>query len=90
MKLDSSQFENQQVRLDGNEYNNCVFNSCTILYSGMGTVHLYECDFNNCKWQFDGPAANTINFLAGVYRMGGDFVRLVDTLIKSPHKANRA
>ena len=69
----SCTFENITVELDGNHYELCTFQNCEIIYKGMLPFNLIGCTFNGCKWKFDGPAANTVNFLKMMYKNMGDF-----------------
>jgi len=51
------------VDLDGNEFIKCSFNKCTIVYSGGEPPSLTECSFDYVKFEFQGPAKNTVAFL---------------------------
>lgn len=64
-------FHQSEHALDGNAYLACVFEGCTLIYRGYDGVTLTDCTFNACKWTFDGPASNTMRFLAGLYGLPG-------------------
>jgi len=70
--MDSS-FKDTVVTLDGIHYERCVFENCTIQYSGLGEFGLVGCSFNSCRWAFSGPAANTLTFMKHIYKDMGQF-----------------
>lgn len=51
----------RRVVVDGNQYVNCLFIDCELVYRGG------ECKFQSttrrCSWFFEGPARNTIRIL---------------------------
>jgi len=51
----------RRVIVDGNQYVNCLFVDCQLVYRGG------ECRFQSktrrCSWFFEGPARNTIGIL---------------------------
>ena len=64
-------FEGKTIVLDGGSFYACHFKGCTLIFNGVGAVTLDECSFDNCKWQFSGPARNTIKFMQAFYPGGG-------------------
>lgn len=65
-------FEDQQVRLNGNEFYNCNFVNCQLVFDANGALTLDGCGFDNPRFLLDGSAADTINFLMNIYHTGGD------------------
>jgi len=65
-------YKNSTVRLDDNEFVECTFDHCRLIYSGTTPVSLVGCHLINVGWEFDGPANNTIQFLRGVYHGMGE------------------
>jgi len=63
-------FDNKTVVIDGNRYEGCTFNSCTIEFRAVELPMLGNCHFADCRWSFDGPAANTIRLLTALYSNG--------------------
>ena len=51
----------QRVLLDGNEYVNCLFIDCELIYRGGACT--FESNTRRCSWLFEGPAMNTIGLL---------------------------
>ena len=58
------------VELDGGKFENCTFKSCKIVYSGYLSVTLDVCNFDDCKWEFTGPALNTVGFMKKLHAGG--------------------
>jgi hypothetical protein len=65
-------FEREDVRLDGNVFTGCTFKGCRVIFTGTQMGALSVCRFDNCDFQFHGPAQNTLEFLALLYKEGGD------------------
>lgn len=65
-------FVNQQLKLSGNEFFNCEFVDCQLIFDASGPIKLDGCRFNSPRFLFDGPAADTLKFLSGIYNSGGD------------------
>ena len=63
-------FTNETVVLDGNDYLNCTFTNCEIIFGGKAGVSLHGISFNDCRWTFTGPAGTTINFMTALYQAG--------------------
>jgi hypothetical protein len=63
MKYQKTSFTNSTVPLDGNEFVNCLFDNCELIYQGGIPPQLSDNSFNNFKIVFRGPAANTIAFV---------------------------
>jgi hypothetical protein len=64
-------FDKQTVILDGNSFDNCEFQGCTLVYNGIAEVRLNGSNLNDCQWSFDGPAARTLQFMQALYQSGG-------------------
>ncbi len=86
MKFEDQTFDSQDVLLDGNEYINCTFNGCQIVFQGVQRIGLVSPTFNACNWHFAGPAGNTLAFLAMIYSRGGDGQKLVETILAEIRK----
>lgn len=52
-----------RVEVDGNVYAACIFMDVVLVYSGGEPPSFAGCVFRNWKFEFDGPASNTVNFL---------------------------
>jgi hypothetical protein len=63
-------FANETVLLDGNEYLDCTFDNCELVFGATAGVSLNGINFNSCRWTFTGPAGTTINFMTALYQAG--------------------
>lgn len=71
LRLKGSTLRNEIVDLDGSEFVDCDFYSCTLRFSGIASYTMIGCLFSGCVFQLAGAAANTIQHLKGIYS-GGD------------------
>lgn len=71
MNVENQRFRNERVMLDNHHYIRCTFDDCDLVFTGTGQVGLTGNELNNCRWLFDGPAAQTLAFLKGLYHGGG-------------------
>lgn len=86
-KIINSTFINQVVNLDLNVYENCTFQNCELIFTGIGGVGLVNNKFTECTWSFSGPAGNTLKFLRILYKDMGDFGKqLVETTFENIKK----
>ena len=69
-------FTNETITLDGNDYDNCEFNKCELVYSGGTLPNLSDSNFNDCGWSFRDAAARTIQLMTALY--AGGAIRLVE------------
>ena len=81
-------FNEVTISLDGGSFYSCTFNRCRLQASGLLPVTLEAGSFNNCNWELTGPAANTLGFLAGLYKSGAhDLVEGAFRLIRGERAA---
>jgi hypothetical protein len=71
-------FKNTTVTLDGNEFEKCVFEGCTLEYDGSQAVALSGSTMSNCTWAFKGSAANAVQFMSALYQSGAQGALLVE------------
>ena len=60
-------FVDQQVMLSGEEYENCTFTRCQLVYTAAAPVRLSGNTLTQCQFRFHGPAAHTMHFLRLIY-----------------------
>jgi hypothetical protein len=63
-------FDQQMISIDGGTFRDCKFTSCVLFFSGVLPVDLRGSTFSECRWEFAGPAGNTISFLRALYERG--------------------
>lgn len=71
MIIKDKTFNREKIDIDFNEFENCTFNLCTMIYHGQGPVGLSNCTFNDVEWNFSGAASRTLNFLNALYHGAG-------------------
>jgi len=74
-------FSEQEIHLDGNEFLDCNFERCTLIYSGSEPVTIGGCTFDKCNLSFIGPAKLTLSFLTSLYH--GGFRDLIEATFKN-------
>lgn len=76
-------YRDQTVVLDGNEFDQCLFENCTLEYQGLRPIQLLGSTLNNCRWSFKGPAANAIQFMSAMYQSGAEGAQLIESTFAS-------
>jgi hypothetical protein len=77
-------FEGQTISLDGGTFQECEFENCILLYSATLPVILEGSSFKECRWQFVGPAGNTVSFITFLYQQGEK--DLVEAILENVRK----
>lgn len=67
--IKGTQFTRTRVELDNQSYEDCTFTECMIVYAAKGPVTLTNPNFVNCRFVVEGNAADTLTFLAAMYRL---------------------
>jgi hypothetical protein len=73
-------FKGKTVVLDGKQFVDVTFDSCTLVYKGSKGVTLKGCRFIKPQFVFDGPASNTLVFLHEIYH--GGFSEIVEATLR--------
>ncbi len=63
-------FKNETVVLDGDQFNNCRFEFCKIIYRGGPVQFTPPLQLTGCVWGFEGPAMATVQLLQLIGRNG--------------------
>ena len=69
-------FIDRSLVVDGNEYIECSFLRCELIFAGGTIPTLDGNDFDSCLWKFDGPAARAVLFMGALY--SGGWQALID------------
>lgn len=72
-------FEGLTITLDGGTFRGCTFTRCRLQFSGIMPVGLGGNRFDQCEWDFIGPAATTLAFMQTLYHDQGG-VELIEKL----------
>lgn len=70
MRIHEHEFENQEVVLDFHEFDHCTFKNCRMKVYGYGAFTLKNNTISDCKWEFAGPAASTVQVMTLLYHGG--------------------
>lgn len=64
--------ENQEVQIDGNSFFGCTFRNCRMIFKATGApVQMEDCKFEGVRWDFEGPAFQTLNFMTALHEGAG-------------------
>jgi hypothetical protein len=74
--------EHETIVLDGNEFHDCKFQNCELVYCGGQPPKLQHCYFTQCSWKLDEAAKRTVLFLRSVYHSGPGGMELVEGTLK--------
>ena len=74
-------FKNKSLQLDGNEYIDCSFESCSLTFRGEDSTTLDNCSYVDVDFNFDGPAKATLDFLESLYQAG--YEKMVDKILNN-------
>jgi hypothetical protein len=76
-------YTNTKILLDGNSFEGCTFTDCVIEFGATAPVSLVNNKLIRCRWEFVGPAAETIAFLGAVSRdVGPDGERFLLSIFR--------
>ena len=64
-------FNHETVVLDGQDFSDCEFRECRMVYNGGPPPDFRDCRFEKCDWKFEDAAANTLAYLKLVWSVGG-------------------
>jgi hypothetical protein len=67
MRFEKKFFSNEEVLLDGNEFIDCHFDHCTMIYGGGTLPDIVNCSFKNPNWSLVKAASNTLELLTLFY-----------------------
>ena len=85
----NSEFKGTPVRLDYNDFQNCRFENCTMIYGGAGPVSMTGCTFKNVSWAFVDAAQNTLQFMTAMYHGSGEGGKeLIENIFKLIKQGN--
>ena len=70
MKVQNKKYTDEVVELDGNEYVNCNFTRCQLIYSGGALPRFDTCGFDASPFNFQKGAGNALHLLRELYHAG--------------------
>ncbi len=81
MYAEGQTISDKTIFLDGASLHDCKLERCTLVYNGFMNYSMHGCDFSECKWSFNGPAANMLHFFRQIYAQGA--TEFVDEVYKA-------
>ena len=70
MKFEGKKFFKASIDLDNNQFYDCIFDSCLLVYRGGPSPNIANCSFKNTFFSFAEAAANTLFLIANMYHHG--------------------
>ena len=64
-------FNHETVALDAEQFGDCEFRDCRMIYRGGEPPKFDNCNFVGCEWLFEDAAANTLKHLKTLWAVGG-------------------
>jgi hypothetical protein len=84
MQRNGETISNVTETIDGNQYVNCRFENCQLVFSGGELPTINSCHFDNCRWQFEEAAERTLLFMKNLYHgMGPGGVELIEATLNA-------
>jgi hypothetical protein len=65
-------FVEERIELGGNQFRNCSFESCRLVFDGSEGVRIEDCDFEETRLELVDQAGTTLSFLQNMYHGFGD------------------
>lgn len=70
-RFEDETFREQTILVDGNQYINCTFQSCQIMFGGYDPPAMPNAVFDSCQFGLTGRADLTKNWLRFISGAGG-------------------
>ncbi len=77
MVIKSYTFEAEPVLMDFHDFRHCTFKRCRLIFCGYSNLRIDSCRFEDCRWEFSGPAMATLELLSNLNRSGTELGRLI-------------
>ncbi|MCX8109509.1 MAG: hypothetical protein N3G20_11980, partial [Verrucomicrobiae bacterium] len=77
MIIKSYTFEAQPVLMDFHDFRHCIFRRCRLIFCGYSDLRIDNCRFEDCRWEFGGPAMLTLQLLSNFHKSGTEMGRLI-------------
>ena len=63
MTIEDKSFGTDRIVIDGGSFRQCIFEGSTLVYFGGQIPNMENCDMRGVKFEFGGPAKNTVQLL---------------------------
>ncbi|WP_103029789.1 hypothetical protein [Salinibacter altiplanensis] len=61
------EFSSERVVLDGKHFEDCTFDTCTLVYGGGRPPNFVSCDFAAPRFVFEDAAQSTIQLMSAIH-----------------------
>ena len=82
MIAENQTFTKKRIQLDGASFINCTFRECRLVFSAFMRFELTGSSIQNCGYDFEGPAMETVRFMKTIYHAGGDGAALIESIFE--------
>jgi hypothetical protein len=65
--VQDQRFSSERVVLDGKHFEDCSFDTCTLVYRGGVPPNFVRCDFAAPRFVFEESAQSTIQLMSAIY-----------------------
>jgi hypothetical protein len=72
MRHEDEVFVQDRIELGENEFRNCRFESCRLVYDGSPGVRIQNCEFEDTRLELTDEAGNTLSFLQNIFHGFGE------------------
>ena len=72
MRHEGEVFTQERIELGDDEFRNCRFESCRLVYDGSPGVRIVNCDFEESRLELTDEAGNTLSFLQNIFHGFGE------------------
>ena len=74
MLVTDRHFLDQDVVIDGADYERCIFERCRLIYHGGSMVGMRDNTITDCQFALEGAAGWTMRFLTGLAESSDEFL----------------
>ncbi len=83
MNFKDQTYNNVEIEIDGNHYENCTFNNCRLIYRGGALPIMANCKQIGGGYDFDDAALRTIDLMNQLYNAGTQGREMIERTIKA-------
>lgn len=77
MRHEGETFVQERIELGEDEFVDCRFEECRLIYDGSPGVRVQNCDFEDTRLELVDEAGNTLSFLQNIFHGFGEDGRTV-------------
>ncbi len=63
-KFTKNVYRDDTITLDNNDFENCEFYNCRLVFHGTGLFNMQGCKIVDCQWPMEDHAQITLQYLA--------------------------